>query len=54
MQVSAVDIVALNNAWNSQTSNELLIKVVDNSVECSLCVYNITHMHEVSAVAFHR
>ena len=54
MQVSAVDIVALNNGWISQTSNELLIKVVDSSVECSLCIYDITHMHEGSAVALHR
>jgi hypothetical protein len=54
MQVSAVDIMALNNGWNSQTYNELLIKVVDHSVEYSLCIYDITHMHEGSAVALHR
>ena len=52
--MSVVDIVALNNGLNSQTSNELLIKVVDSSVECTLCIYDITHTHEGSAVDPHR
>jgi hypothetical protein len=46
MQGNAVDIVALNTEWNSQTSNELLTKVVNSSVKCNLCIYEITHMHK--------